>query len=380
MNKESFFDVAIIGAGTMGMSAGAFLAEKQVKTLLIDSFDPPHHKGSHHGDTRMIRHAYGEGRQYVTLVKRAQQLWEELEKQTGYKIFKKTGVLGLGPRDSAFLKETMNAAKKYHLPLQLLNSDEIHARWPGFSVPEHFIGCFESESGFIYSENAIKAYKEIAIKNGAELVMNTPVQQINMANTDAVKIITKNNVFWARKVIVTVGAWAAKLLPDLNLPIKPTRKAFGWFETPADLYDAGHFPSFYLEDKEHTCYGFPNIDGTGLKIGRSDGGQEIDPNQHTQNFGQNDADEKELRYFLKNYLPEANGTLTKGKTCLYTISKDNDFIIDHHPENNHVIIACGFSGHGFKFGSVMGEVLSQLAIKGESHIDISLFSLKRFGF
>lgn len=380
MNKEPFFDVAIIGAGTMGMAAGAFLAEKNVKTLLIDAFDPPHHKGSHHGDTRMIRHAYGEGQQYVTLVKRAQQLWEELEKQTGYKIFEKTGVLGLGPRDSAFLKETINAAKKYQLPLELLNSNEINAKWPGFSVPEHFIGCFEAESGLIYSENAIKAYKEIALNNGAELVTNSPVQQINMMNKDAVKIITKNNVFWARKVIVTVGAWAAKLLPDLNLPIKPTRKAFGWFETPAGLYDADHFPSFYVEDKEHMCYGFPNIDGSGLKIGRSDGGQEIDPNQHTQNFGQHDADEQELRYFLKNYLPEANGTLTKGKTCLYTISKDNDFIIDHHPENNHVIIACGFSGHGFKFGSVMGEVLSQLAIKGESQIDISLFSLKRFGF
>ncbi|PGT88782.1 N-methyl-L-tryptophan oxidase [Bacillus sp. AFS040349] len=363
----------------MGMAAGAFLAQQKVKTVLIDAFDPPHNRGSHHGDTRMIRHAYGEGRQYVSLVKRAQQLWEELESQTGYKIFEKTGVIGLGPKDSPFLQETIAAANKYELPIEVLTSNEIKKRWPGFSVPEHFIGCFEAESGLIYSENAIKAYKEIAINNGAQLETNTPVQQIETDGKSVVKIITESKVFWAKKVIVTVGAWASKLLPDLALPIQPTRKAFGWFDAPADLYDVAYFPSFYIEDKENMCYGFPNIDGAGLKIGRSDGGQDIDPNKHTQNFGLFDTDEDELRFFLKNYMPEANGLLNQGKTCLYTISRDNHFIIDHHPKHDHIIFACGFSGHGFKFASVMGEVLSELAVNGQSKFDLSIFSLKRFG-
>lgn len=132
MTKENIYDVAIIGAGTMGMAAGAFLAQKNVKTVMIDAFDPPHLNGSHHGDTRLIRHAYGEGRQYVTLVKRAQQLWEELERQTGYKIFEKTGVLGFRPGDSLFLAETMAAAKKYDLPLEILNGSKSKKDGPDF--------------------------------------------------------------------------------------------------------------------------------------------------------------------------------------------------------------------------------------------------------
>jgi N-methyl-L-tryptophan oxidase len=378
MTRESVFDVAIIGAGTMGMAAGAFLAQQNVKTLVIDAFDPPHNHGSHHGDTRLIRHAYGEGRQYVTLVKRAQQLWGDLERESGYKIFEKTGVLGLGPNDSPFLHETIEAAKKYELPLQVLNANEIKEKWPGISIPDNYIGCFEGESGLLYSEKAIQAYKELAIRNGAQLVTNTPVQQVDMNSEDAVKIVTADNIFWAKKVIVTVGAWAAKLLPELKLPIQPVRKVVGWFDTPEGIYDSANFPSFYVDDKDKMFYGFPSLNGSGLKIGRTDGGQEIDPDQQIQNFGQYESDEGDLRHFLKSYMPEANGTLKQGKTCLYTMSSDHDFIIDHHPENNNIIIACGFSGHGFKFGSVMGEVLSQLAVNGHSEFDISIFSLSRF--
>lgn len=144
-----------------------------------------------------------------------------------------------------------------------------------------------------------------------------------MKDKDGIKITTANKVFNAEKVIITAGAWVSKLLPSLNLPIQPTRKAFGWFDAPVDLYDSNEFPSFYVEDGDNMCYGFPSIDGAGLKIGRSNGGQEIDPNEHTQNFGKYETDEDELRYFLKTYMPEANGGLNQGKTCLYTISSDN---------------------------------------------------------
>lgn len=379
MTKNAVYDVAIIGAGTMGMAAGAFLAQQEIKTVLIDAFDPPHSSGSHHGDTRLIRHAYGEGRQYVTLVKRAQQLWEELQQQTGRKIFEKTGIIGFGPKESPFLQETIVAAEKHDLPLEIMSGNEINERWPGFSVPDHFIGCFEKESGIIYSENAIRAYKEKAIEHGAHLVTNTPVQHIDPYNEKGIKITTEHTTFYAKKIIVTAGAWAAKLLPDLNLPIQPTRKAVGWFESPSELYDAANFPSFYAEDSGKKYYGFPSLDGSGIKIGRSDGGHAIEPGLLTQNFGLYDTDEGDLRQGLELYMPRANGSLKQGKTCLYTLSSDNDFIIDFHPENSQVIFACGFSGHGFKFGSVMGEVLSQMAVTGESEFDISIFSLKRFG-
>ena len=378
MTTETIYDAAIIGAGTMGMAAGAFLARQDAKTLLIDAFDPPHIHGSHHGDTRLIRHAYGEGSQYVTLVKRAQHLWEELEQQTGYKIFEKTGILGLGPNDSHFLAKTMAAAHKYELPLKIMNGVEIKERWPVFSVPDDFLGCFESESGVIYSENAIRAYKEMALENGATLVPNTAVKHIDANDEKGVKSTAGHHTFYAKKVIVTAGAWAARLLPELDLPIQPTRKTVGWFDTPARLFDAGNFPAFYIEDHGKKYYGFPNLTGDGLKIGRSDGGHAIDPDLQTQNFGYYETDEGDLREALETYLPESNGKLNQGKTCLYTLSSDNDFIIDFHPENDRIIFACGFSGHGFKFGSVMGEVLSQMALEGKSQFDISIFSLKRF--
>lgn len=372
------YDVAVIGAGTMGMAAGAFLASQNMKTLLIDSFDPPHDHGSHHGGTRMIRHAYGEGRQYVSLVLRAQQLWAELEKQTGYKVFEKTGVLGLGRKDSPFLLETIEAARKYELPLEVMSVDQIREKWSGIQVPDNFIGCLETDSGLLYSERAVQAYKEIALKHGAKIVTHSPVNEINMNDSEKVIISSGNNEFLAKKVIVTVGAWAAKLLPTLKLPIQPVRKVVSWFETPQGEFDINHFPSFYVDDVDKMFYGFPNINGAGLKLGRTDGGQEIDPDQHTQNFGVYDSDEGELRDFLKTYLPKANGKLKEGKTCLMTQSSDHHFIIDHHPENDKVIIACGFSGHGFKFASVMGEILSQLVINGHTEHDISLFSLGRF--
>lgn len=192
------------------------------------------------------------------------------------------------------------------------------------------------------------------------------------------KVLTEDATFYAKKVIITAGAWAAKLLPGLSLPIQPTRKAIAWFEAPSTLYAPANFPSFYVEDHRKKYYGFPDLNGAGLKIGRSDSGHPIDPDLHTQNFGYHETDEGDLRAALETYMPDANGKLKQGKTCLYTLSSDNDFIVDFHPENNKVIFACGFSGHGFKFGSVMGEVLSQMAVGGQSQYDISIFSLERF--
>ena len=377
MSQPVRYDVAVIGAGTMGMAAAAYLSERDANTLVIDAFDPPHNKGSHHGDTRMIRHAYGEGRAYVSLVKRAQALWEDLDRTSQYTIFKKTGVLGIGPRDSAFLDETIASAEKYNLPLQRLSKGDIETRWPGLSIPDDYIGCYETESGLLYSENAIRTYRERATANGAELVMNTPVKSLSF-NSDGVTIVTSEATFYAKKVIVTVGAWAKQLLPDISLPLQPTRKVVGWFDADETLYSDATFPSFFVEDSDRMFYGFPSLDGAGLKVGRTDGGQAIDPNLHTQDFGRYEADEGDLRHFLATYMPEANGHLNQGKTCLYTMSDDHDFIVDFHPEHPNVLIACGFSGHGFKFGSVMGEVLSQLTLDGQTPFDLSGFRLDRF--
>ncbi|GGE26432.1 N-methyl-L-tryptophan oxidase [Pullulanibacillus camelliae] len=371
------YDCIIVGAGTMGLAAGAFLAKSGIKPLMIDAFHPPHTHGSHHGETRMIRHAYGEGRQYVKLVQRAQELWEDLEAAVPYKIFEKTGVLGLGPKHSPFLQETIEAAAKYDLSLDIMSAQGIMQKWPGITVPEHFIGCLESDSGVLFSEHCLKAYKEIALANGAELIGGEPVVDIDF-NGHPIKVTTKNSHYYGEKVIITAGAWTAKLLKPLNLPIQTIRKVFGWFEAPESLYAADAFPSFYVDEGTRMFYGFPALNKTGLKIGRTDGGQPIDPNQHKQNFGSHNSDEKELRECLQAYLPQANGSLLNGRTCLQTRSIDSHFIIDEHPDQHNMLIATGFSGHGFKFASVLGEALSEWVLHGATQHDLSLFSLERF--
>ena len=370
-------EIAVIGAGTMGMAATAYLAERGLDVVAFDAFDPPHQHGSHHGDTRMIRHAYGEGSHYVELVKRAQVLWEELDAVSDEPIFKRTGVLGLAPRRSPFLQEMISSAKTHGLALDVLTSEEVMRRFAGITIPDDYVGCLETTSGLLFSEHAIRAYRRQAVARGATLHMNTNVTALTFKD-DAVHIQTTQGTFVAKRVIVTVGAWAKQLLPTLSLPLQPTRKVVGWFDADESRYGASQFPSFFIEEGSRMYYGFPSLDGAGLKIGRTDGGQPIDPNRHTQNFGKFEEDEADLRHALATYFPDANGPLRQGKTCLYTMSSDQDFIVDHHPDHPNVLIACGFSGHGFKFASVMGEVLSQLILDEPVAFDLSHFSLTRF--
>lgn len=179
--------------------------------------------------------------------------------------------------------------------------------------------------------------------------------------------------------MVAVGAWAPKILAmlDLNLPLEPIRKTFAWFDANEKLYNHNDFPAFTFDTSVGTYYGFPSINGSGLKIGRHDGGQRINPDSRIEGFGELDEDEGDLMRFIGEYMP-ADQKMKYGKTCIYTMTPDEHFIVDKHPYYPHIAIAAGFSGHGFKFSSVMGEILSDLIISGTTKEDISLFSINRF--
>uniref|UniRef100_UPI0040535BC6 Monomeric sarcosine oxidase n=1 Tax=Bacillus sp. (strain B-0618) TaxID=69000 RepID=UPI0040535BC6 len=377
---STHFDVIVVGAGSMGMAAGYQLAKQGVKTLLVDAFDPPHTNGSHHGDTRIIRHAYGEGREYVPLALRSQELWYELEKETHHKIFTKTGVLVFGPKgESAFVAETMEAAKEHSLTVDLLEGDEINKRWPGITVPENYNAIFEPNSGVLFSENCIRAYRELAEARGAKVLTHTRVEDFDIS-PDSVKIETANGSYTADKLIVSMGAWNSKLLSKLNLdiPLQPYRQVVGFFESDESKYSNDiDFPGFMVEVPNGIYGGFPSFGGCGLKLGYHTFGQKIDPDTINREFGVYPEDESNLRAFLEEYMPGANGELKRGAVCMYTKTLDEHFIIDLHPEHSNVVIAAGFSGHGFKFSSGVGEVLSQLALTGKTEHDISIFSINR---
>ncbi|MGE7903142.1 N-methyl-L-tryptophan oxidase [Peribacillus sp. NPDC094092] len=372
------YDVIVIGAGSMGMSSGYYLSKKGQKVLLLDSFAPPHNKGSHHGETRIIRHAYGEGREYVSLALKAQKLWGELERNSGGQLFLPTGVLNAGSENSTFIKQVKAGSKEYGLPMEILDSQEIHDRWPGITLPEDYIGCYESTSGVLKSEECIRAYQQLAKSNGADIIVNSEAREI-VVHGDGVTVKTDERTFHSESLVVAVGAWAPKILAmlDLNLPLEPLRKTFAWFHANEKLYNHNDFPAFSFDTSVGTYYGFPSINGSGLKIGRHDGGNRINPDGCIEGFGELDDDEGDLVKFLREYMP-SDQKLKYGKTCIYTMTPDEHFIVDKHPYYPHIAIAAGFSGHGFKFSSVIGEILSDLIISGTSKEDISLFSINRF--
>ncbi|KXH81732.1 N-methyl-L-tryptophan oxidase [Sporosarcina sp. HYO08] len=372
------YDVIVIGAGSMGMAAGYFLSKSGKRTLLVDSFNPPHNKGSHHGDTRIIRHAYGEGEEYVPLTLKAQELWNDLEKVTGRQLFLETGVLNVGYEKTDFIQNIISSSKAYSLPLEVLDSSEVNKRWPGITLPDNYIGCFEPTSGVLKCEECIEAYRELAERHGATIVTNSKVKELSV-HDKRVTVKTEDQIFNANALVISAGAWSESLLSilDLNLPLNPVRKTFAWFHANEDLYNHKDFPAFSFETSQGQYYGFPSINGSGLKVGRHDGGETINPDEDIPGFGELEGDATDVRRFLHHYMPSTQ-QLKYGKTCMYTLTPDEDFIIDLHPNYSNVAIASGFSGHGFKFSSVIGQILSELIISGKTEQNITPFSINRF--
>ncbi|CAM5194748.1 sarcosine oxidasee (formaldehyde-forming) OS=Ureibacillus acetophenoni OX=614649 GN=SAMN05877842_11095 PE=4 SV=1 [Ureibacillus acetophenoni] len=367
------YDCIIVGAGSMGMAAAYFLAKAGKKVCAIDAFNPPHTNGSHHGETRIIRYAYGEGVEYVPLALRAATLWQQLEQQVKKPLLLQTGVVNIGDNDNPFIHTVIESAKKYDLPLEVLNAEEIIKRWPGIQVGDNMIAAFEPTSGVLRVEDCVAAYKELAINEGATVCTNEPVQHIAFGNT--VKVTTANNTYEADTCIVCAGAWTKRLLQQYNLPLNPIRKTFAWFEAEEALYGEANFPAFAFELRDECYYGFPSINGSGFKIGRHDGGETIDPDKALREF--DDSDTVDLRQFLADYMPQV-GTFKEGKVCKYTMTPDEHFIIDFLPEQSNVIVATGFSGHGFKFSSAIGEMLAQMVTDGKPQLSNDLFKLNRF--
>lgn len=369
------FDCIIVGSGSIGMAAAYFLAKSGKKVCCIDAYEPPHTNGSHHGETRIIRYAYGEGEAYVPLALRSAQLWNELAAQVKEQLFLQTGVINVGDRSNPFIQTVIESARKYELPLEVLQAGEVMERWPGMSLPENMIAAYEPTSGVLKVEKCVEAYKKCAIEAGASLYFNEPVRQITARESVTVK--TDTYTFTAEQCLVSSGAWTKQLLEtmDVHLPLLPIRKTFAWYEADEQLYGTPAFPAFAFELEEECYYGFPSIDGAGYKIGRHDGGDPIDPMKELLPF--NETDRIDLDGFIRRYMPQV-GRLTEGKVCKYTMTPDEHFIIDRLPQASNIIVASGFSGHGFKFASVIGEIVSQMVMEGDCRYDIDLFKLNRF--
>ncbi|MBB1199728.1 N-methyl-L-tryptophan oxidase [Enterobacteriaceae bacterium 89] len=368
------YDLIIIGSGSVGAAAGYYASRAGLSVLMTDAHLPPHKEGSHHGDTRLIRHAYGEGEKYVPLVLRAQTLWDELATLSGEEIFEKTGVVNLGPAHSPFLRNVEQSAQQFGLSVEKLDAQALMKRWPEIRVPDDYIGLFEPASGVLKSELAVKTWVNLAREAGCAQLFNCPVTGIEH-HADGVTVNTGEGSYQGKRLLISAGTWVTKLLPEL--PVQPVRKVFAWFQADGRYSRKNNFPAFTGElPNGDQYYGFPAEDNE-LKIGKHNGGQLIDSPEQRKPFAAVATDGSEAFNFLRSVLPGIGGCL-HGAACTYDNSPDEDFIIDTLPGQDNTLLITGLSGHGFKFASVLGEIAADFAQGKSPAFDLTPFRLARF--
>ena len=366
----------------MGSSACYHLAQCGYKVLGIEQFDISHEYGSHAGQSRIIRRAYFENSDYVPLLNKAYENWKALEEETGNQLYFKTGLIYFGNPDHLLVRGVKQSASLYNIPLENVHTPS--KRFPQFEIPHDFETLFEPGAGFITPEKAIQLYAKQAIKKGAKIHTSEKVLGWKK-DGNSVVVTTNKNVYRCNKLIITAGAWAKKMIPSISDKLKITRQFVAWIK-PKEWknFTLNNFPCWLMADetKPGCYYGFPILpenfgNPTGLKLAHHYPAAETDPDAVDRQI--HIEDENDLKYVLDKYLPGVFESLTSYKICLYANSPDEDFIIDNLPGyENFVSIACGFSGHGFKFVSVVGEILADLATEGKTNLPIGFLRVKRF--
>lgn len=380
------FDIIVIGVGSMGSAACYYLAKRGYKVLGLEQFDISHEFGSHAGQSRIIRKAYFEHPDYVPLLERAYENWKAIEKETGEKVYFKTGLLYAGNSTNEIIKGVKLAASLYNIELEKIDVNDSSNLFHQFGFPKNFEVLLEPEAGFITPEKAIMLYAKQAEKNGAIIQSNEKVIEWRQ-NGNSVTVQTDKNIYRCDKLIITTGAWAGKMIPGISNKIKVTRQFVAWIKAKNDKqFELNNFPCWMIgDDDKHGCYyGFPLLDTqkfgepAGLKLAHHFPHDITDPDK--VNRQTTEVDIENLKYCLNKYLPGVFDSILSTKICLYANSPDENFIIDKLPGfEESVSIACGFSGHGFKFASVIGEILADLAIEGKTSLPIEFLNATRFG-
>jgi sarcosine oxidase len=372
------FDVAVIGLGAMGSAALRELARRGVRAAGIERFTPGHDRGSSHGESRIIRLGYFEHPSYVPLLRRTYELWRELEAVSAQPLMHITGIVEIGPPGGEVVAGTLRASREHHLPHEVLDAAQTMRRFPAFRIPPDYAGVFQPDGGFVAVEPSIAAQLALAKAAGAALRTNETVRAI-VPGAHGVRVETDHGSIDAGIAIVAAGPWLKTILPQLAVSLRVTRQAMAWFEPIDDArFAGGRFPVFLLESRHGVHYGFPPHGGAGVKIAKHHHANEtVDPDGVDRTVSA--ADEALIRQAVADHIPAANGKLLAAKTCLYTVTPDRDFIVDRLPGAPNILVASPCSGHGFKFAPVIGEILADLAIDGNTRHDISRFRLARFG-
>lgn len=361
------FDAIVIGLGGMGSAAAAHLASRRQRVLGLEQFQPAHAQGSSHGRSRVIRLAYFEHPAYVPLLRRAYELWRRLEADTGRHLLEMTGGLMIGAPDSEVVSGSLRSAREHHLAHEFLDASEIRRRFPPLTPRQGIVALYEKEAGSLFPEEAIRAHLELAANGGAHLRFDERVEDWRVSPSGTIEVSTTRDTYQCGRLILAPGAWAAALFKIDWLPLEVEPQMLYWFDpaggaapftsdrVPIYIWDLGGGIQFY---------GFPADDDHRVKVAF---------------FRSARIDETSMREVLEPCIPAlARGRLVDAVSCKYTLTPDRHFVIDRHPDHPQVVIASPCSGHGYKFASVVGEILADLAIDGATRHPIDLFAASRF--
>jgi sarcosine oxidase len=380
------YDVIVVALGSMGSAAAHTLAARGQRVLGLETFWPAHDQGSAHGGTRIIRQAYFEGPAYVPLLRGAFDGWRELQEQSGRELVRLCGGIYIGDPDSVIVTGSLEAARLHGLPHEVLNAAEIRARFPTMKPADHAVGLYEPNGGYVRPEETVLANVDLARRHGARLLFEEPATSWTTTPGGGVEVVTPKGRYGADRLVLAPGAWTPQLFP-MPVPIAVERQIFYWFEphftadVPYRRYAAGH--PVYIEETDGNglIYGFPMVDGPegGLKLAfyRQNVGtttpETIDRTVH--------ADEVDaMRRRALQLFPNLTGRLVKAATCMYASASDDHFVIGRLDDMPQVVLACGFSGHGFKFVPVVGQIVADLVQTGSTTYDISMFDPYRSTF
>ncbi len=375
--------VIVIGLGAMGSAAAQHLAERGCEVVGFDQFVPPHVYGSSHGLTRIFRQAYFEDHRYVPLLMRAFELWQRLEQDSGERLLHLPGSLVIGPRDGELVVRSAESAQAFDLHHELLDAAELKGRFPSFTVSSDTHALLETNAGYLRPEACIQQQLRQAVRAGAQL--HTSEQVLAWQASDrgpGVTVRTSAGDYTADHLVITAGPWAPPMLASMGLPMRVTRQVLCWFQPQESIaaFTEDHFPVYLIEgDGQHPLiYGFPLTGPAqeGLKVALHALEEVCTPD--TVDRAIRPSDEAIVRERLATTLPSLAGKLLRAETCLYTMTPDEHFLIGPHPSYPGVTVAAGFSGHGFKFAQVIGEILGDLVVERRSRHNIDLFSIERF--
>jgi len=370
------FDCIVIGAGGFGSGTLDALARRGVNVLGIERFGVAHGRGSSHGETRIIRKAYFEHPDYVPLCIRAYELWEELQAECPQPLYHLCGLMLAGPAEGEAVAGAQLSASRYGVPLDELTPQEAMSRFPGFRIPEEFAVVFEPEAGFLRVEEGVRAHVDRALQHAAALHLGETVVSWT-SDGQRVTVQTDRDEYTAAGLVITAGAWASGVLPELADKLSVLRKPQFWHEvTTADYHLENRCPGYLFERPDGIFYGFPTLDGKVLKVAEHSGGAPVDdPTRLDREI--HPSDTEPVRRFVADCLPGVKREAVRQSVCMYTMTPDHHFLVDRHPEYVNVVIGAGFSGHGFKFTTVLGEALADLVLTGTTDLPIGFLSLNR---